>query len=84
MKLFSESVIIMDDAEAVYRSILPELESTVTDRSSVNVELRDSSLVMRVSADDVISMRSTLNTWLRLVQIAHDVCVVGKDAFKST
>jgi KEOPS complex subunit Pcc1 len=72
----------MDDPEAVYRSILPELESTVTDRSSVDVEVRDSSLVMRVSSDDIISMRSTLNTWLRLVQIAHDVCVVGKSACK--
>jgi KEOPS complex subunit Pcc1 len=72
----------MDDPEAVYRSILPELESTVTDRSSVDVEVRESSLVMRVSSDDIISMRSTLNTWLRLVQIAHDVCVVGKSACK--
>ncbi|WP_135612545.1 KEOPS complex subunit Pcc1 [Methanococcoides sp. AM1] len=80
MKLFSESVIMMDDAEAVYRSILPELETTVTDRSSVNVEVRNSSLVMCVSADDIISMRSTLNTWLRLVQIAHDVCVVSRNA----
>lgn len=82
MKLFSESVIMMDDAEDVYRSILPELETTVTDRSSVNVEVRNSSLVMHVSADDIISMRSTLNTWLRLVQIAHDICVVGKSACK--
>ncbi|MEL4304951.1 KEOPS complex subunit Pcc1 [Methanococcoides sp. LMO-2] len=82
MKLSSESVILMDDPEAVYRSILPELESTVTDRSSVDVEVRDSSLVMRVNSDDIISMRSTLNTWLRLIQIAHDVCVVGRSAFK--
>ena len=82
MKLFSESVIVLDDAEVVYRSILPELETTVTDRSSVDVEVRNSSLVMRVSADDIISMRSTLNTWLRLVQVAHDVCVVGKGACK--
>ncbi|WP_445475988.1 KEOPS complex subunit Pcc1 [Methanococcoides methylutens] len=83
MKLSCESVIIMDDAKAVYRSILPELETTVTDRSSVDVEVRESSLVVRVIADDIISMRSTLNTWLRLVQIAHDVCVVGKGACKA-
>ncbi|NYT18870.1 MAG: hypothetical protein GKC08_01060 [Methanosarcinales archaeon] len=82
MKLSCESVIIMDDPKAVYRSILPELETTVTDRSSVDVKVRDSSLVVRVSSDDIISMRSTLNTWLRLVQIAHDVCVVGKSACK--
>ncbi|WP_135604495.1 KEOPS complex subunit Pcc1 [Methanococcoides sp. NM1] len=82
MKLFSESVMVLDDAAAVYRSILPELETTVTDRASVDVEVRNSSLVMRVSADDIISMRSTLNTWLRLVQVAHGVCVVGKGACK--
>ena len=78
----SESVMLMDDPEAVYRAILPELESTVTDRSSVDVEVRGSSLVMRVNSDDIISMRSTLNTWLRLIQIAHDVCVIGRSACK--
>ncbi|WP_440952359.1 KEOPS complex subunit Pcc1 [Methanococcoides sp. FTZ1] len=82
MKLLSESVILMDDPEAVYRAILPELECTVTDRSSVDVEVRVSSLVMTISSDDMISMRSTLNTWLRLVQIAHDVCEVARVARK--
>lgn len=80
MNLSSESVILMDDPDAVYMSILPELESTVTDRSSVDVEIRGSSIVMRISSDDIISMRSTLNTWFRLIQIAHDVCKVGRSA----
>ncbi|MGM0771491.1 MAG: KEOPS complex subunit Pcc1 [Halobacteriota archaeon] len=83
MNLSSESIILMDDPGAVYRSILPELESTVTDRSSVDLEVRGSSLVMRVNSEDIISMRSTLNTWLRLIQIAHDVCEVGRSACKS-
>ncbi|ABE51214.1 KEOPS complex subunit Pcc1 [Methanococcoides burtonii] len=80
MKIASESVFITEDAEAIYRCILPELGTMVSGRSIVDIKVNNHSLVMNITADDIISMRSTLNTWLRMVQIAHDVCAVGKNA----
>jgi KEOPS complex subunit Pcc1 len=80
MKMTSESVFVTENAEAIYRCILPELGTMVSERSIVDVKVMGDSLVMNITADDIISMRSTLNTWLRLIQIAHDVCAVGKNA----
>ncbi|MGP8319759.1 MAG: KEOPS complex subunit Pcc1 [Methanosarcinaceae archaeon] len=62
-----------DDACSIYKSILPELETPVSDRSIIKMSNSDSSLVLIIRAEDVVSMRSTLNTWLRLIQVAHEI-----------
>ena len=69
----AESVFDTDHADAIYVSLKPELETPVTDRSSVVIESSGSHLFLKVVSDDLISMRSTLNTWLRLIQVAHEV-----------
>jgi KEOPS complex subunit Pcc1 len=59
-------------ASSIYRSLKPEIESQVTDRSSADMEIKDSSLFLTVRSDDLVAMRSTLNTWLRLIQVASE------------
>ncbi len=60
-------------ADIVYRSLCPELEDTPSLRSGVTLELKGSMIKLSVEANDVASLRAALNTWLRLVNIAHDM-----------
>lgn len=72
MLLVTRSVFETSTASFIYRSLKPELESQVTDRSSVDMSVEDSSLLLTVRSDDLVAMRSTLNTWLRLIQVASE------------
>jgi len=73
LKATAEFVFESEDAESIYLAILPELETPVSDRSVIGMSVRGSSIMLNIETDDVISMRSALNTWFRLVQIAHEV-----------
>lgn len=80
MKLVTESVFETNAALSIYRSLLPEIESQVTDRSSINLRPEGSYLYLTVEADDLVSMRSTLNTWLRLIQVALEVSALADNS----
>ena len=83
MKFKAEFVFETDDACSIYEAILPEIETPVSDRSITKILNTDSSLTLTVETDDVVSMRSALNTWLRLVQVAHEVSQTTDNAVVS-
>ncbi|MBP1908781.1 KEOPS complex subunit Pcc1 [Methanolobus bombayensis] len=66
------------EADLIYRSLKPELESQITDRASVSIWVEDGYIFLEVSSDDLVAMRSTLNTWLRLIQVSFETadCIV--------
>nr|WP_321498891.1 KEOPS complex subunit Pcc1 [uncultured Methanolobus sp.] len=72
MLLTSSSVFETSAALRIYRSLKPELESQVTERSSVGMKADNSTLYLEIRSDDLVAMRSTLNTWLRLIQVASE------------
>ncbi|WP_406656858.1 KEOPS complex subunit Pcc1 [Methanolobus sp. ZRKC2] len=76
MQLISQSVFETDAACSIYLSLKPEIETQVTDRSRIEFKVDGSYLYLTVEADDLVSMRSTLNTWLRLIQVAYEVAVL--------
>jgi len=80
LKLVTKSVFETEAALSVYRSLLPEIESQVTDRSSIDLRPEGSYLYLTVEADDLVSMRSTLNTWLRLIQVALEVSALADNS----
>ncbi|AKB50937.1 hypothetical protein MSBRW_1684 [Methanosarcina barkeri str. Wiesmoor] len=74
MKLFSEFIFETETAETIYRALLPELDDNFSQRSAIDLSLEDANkLVLSVKAEDVVSLRSALNTWFRLIQIAQEV-----------
>ena len=77
--MITESVFETGAAFAIYQSLKPEIDTPVTDRSRIELKADDSHLYLIVEADDIISMRSTLNTWLRLIQVAYEVSVLTDD-----
>ncbi|ETA67110.1 MAG: complex subunit Pcc1 [Methanolobus sp.] len=78
MLLTSRYVFETPAALRIYRSLKPELESQVTERSSVYMNVENSTLYLEIRSDDLVAMRSTLNTWLRLIQVASETadCLV--------
>lgn len=63
-------------AAVVYRSLVPEL-SEKYQRTSAALGLEGTVLWLRIQADDIVSARAALNTWLRLIKIAYEMTGVG-------
>jgi len=72
METTAESVFETDRALLIYRSLMPEIETTVTERSEISLQLLENRLTLKVTASDLTSLRSTMNTWLRLIQVAYE------------
>jgi KEOPS complex subunit Pcc1 len=80
LKLFAEFIFETEDAEMMYKALLPELKDKFSERSSIELSLKGSDrLVLKVKAEDSVSLRSALNTWLRLIQISQEVLEVTAD-----
>jgi KEOPS complex subunit Pcc1 len=60
-------------AKRVYDSLGPELQEIPSERSKVNLELAGDVLRLSIAAEDVVSLRAAVNTWLRLIRIAEDM-----------
>lgn len=80
MKLSAEFTFETETAEKIYQAVLPELNDNFSERSRIGLSLEGAdSLVLTVKADDAVSLRSALNTWFRLIQIAQEVLEVTSD-----
>ncbi|WP_292462739.1 KEOPS complex subunit Pcc1 [Methanolobus sp.] len=71
--MVARSALETTNACNIYRSLKPELETPVTERSRIELKAEGSFLYLTIKADDIVSMRSSLNTWLRLIQVAYEV-----------
>ncbi|WNY26886.1 KEOPS complex subunit Pcc1 [Methanolapillus ohkumae] len=61
----------------IYASLLPEAGDPISDRSVIFMNLDEAGrLILNIQSSDVISLRSALNTWLRLIQTAYDVSAI--------
>jgi len=83
--LHSTYLIETQNADYLYRSITPELETIAIagKRSSVTVHKTAEKLVIKIEASDVASCRSATNSWLRLVLIAAEVDELVADTLKN-
>ena len=67
-----------DHAGSIYRALQPELPDTINPRSTTRCELEgEDTLVLRVDADDIASLRAALNMYLRLVNVADEVATLA-------
>lgn len=80
MKLSAEFTFETETAEKIYQAVLPELNDNFSERSRIGLALEDTNrLVLTVKAEDTVSLRSALNTWFRLIQIAQEVLEVTSE-----
>ncbi|KKG10234.1 KEOPS complex subunit Pcc1 [Methanosarcina sp. 2.H.A.1B.4] len=80
MKLSAEFTFETETVEKIYQAVLPELNDNFSERSRIGLSLEGTNcLVLTVKADDAVSLRSALNTWFRLIQIAQEVLKVTSE-----
>ncbi len=60
-------------ARKVYEALGPELQASPSERSRIRLSREGDLLKLFVEAEDVISLRAALNTWLRLIKIAEEM-----------
>ncbi len=65
-------------AEKIYESLKPELQATPSERSKVELKAEGGLLKLFIDAEDIISLRAALNTWLRLIKIAEEMFYTKK------
>jgi len=81
LKLSAEFTFETETAEKIYQAVLPELNENFSERSKIGLTLEGTDcLVLTVKAEDAVSLRSALNTWFRLIQIAQEVLEVTAEA----
>lgn len=67
-----------DDSRLVYESLKPELQAVPSERSKIGLELSGQQLILTIFAEDIISLRAAVNTWLRLVKISEEMLNVKR------
>lgn len=60
-------------AEIVLKAIEPELVSSPSERSTVNLDLRGNLLCVDIQAKDTTSLRASVNSYTRWILLSLDV-----------
>lgn len=60
-------------ADKAYESLKPELQAVPSERSKIELTVEGGLLKLFIEAEDIISLRAALNTWLRLIKIAEEM-----------
>ncbi len=63
------------NANIIYEALLPELGEDYQ-RTKAALELKAGLLILKVEANDIVSMRAALNGWLRLFKITIEMCSI--------
>jgi KEOPS complex subunit Pcc1 len=63
----------LDDARQVFRSIEPEIRTSPPRRSQVQANLKQHILTLKVDAEDTSSLRASLNSYLRWINLSYDI-----------
>ena len=65
-------------ASIIYEALLPELDQDYQ-RTRTSLTLEGDAIVLKVEANDTVSMRAALNGWLRLIKITYEMCSLTSD-----
>ncbi len=65
-----------EPADIVYNSLVPELRNNPSQKSNISLALEGGAIKLKAEADDIVSLRAALNTWLRFIKIAYDMVVI--------
>jgi tRNA threonylcarbamoyladenosine modification (KEOPS) complex Pcc1 subunit len=59
--------------DIIIKSLKPELESNISDRSKVLIEASESGLILKVEAEDVTALRAAVNSYLYWINGIIDI-----------
>ena len=58
----------------------PELQASPSERSRIELSSEGGLLKLFIEAEDIISLRAAINTWLRLIKITEEMFDARKPA----
>jgi len=70
-----------EEADILLRSIKPEINGSPSDRTSVSVEIYESTLKIVIDAKDTASFRASLNSYLRWIKLSNEVINLRNESF---
>lgn len=56
-------------ASIILKSLIPEIKNPPTNRSKINLLIRDKKLLMNIKAKDMNALRAALNSYLRWINM---------------
>ncbi len=56
-----------------YEALEPELQASPSERSKIELKEEEGQLKLFIEAEDIVSLRAALNTWLRLIKITEEM-----------
>ena len=68
-----------EEAEIVLGSIKPEINGSPKDRTSVIVNVHESTLKIVIDAQDAASFRASMNSYLRWIKLSKEVIDLKND-----
>ena len=72
MKGRADFIFEMKEAEKVYHALFPERLDEIH-KSKICLSYGDEQISLIIEGDDLSSLRSALNTWIRLIKIAYEM-----------
>ena len=66
--------------KVVLEALRPEIETSVTSRSEVQMKAEGHSLVLEFTATDTSALRAALNSYLRLIGVAMNLQKLTEDS----
>lgn len=66
------------DAEIILKALEVEIASSPSLRSSADFNLADNKLSINIAAEDVTSLRASINSYLRWIMLSFDIIKLGK------
>ncbi|MEM2083329.1 MAG: KEOPS complex subunit Pcc1 [Nitrososphaerota archaeon] len=57
------------EASIILKSLLPEIKNPATNRSKIDLLIRDGKLLMNVEAKDMTALRAALNSYVRWINM---------------
>ncbi len=72
MKGLAEINFEVDDPDTVLKALLPEIEDELY-KSKISLSRETDAINLNLQGNDLSSMRASLNTWIRLVNIALEM-----------
>ena len=73
-----------EEANIVLGSLKPEICGSPSDRTSVNINTYQSTLMISIEAQDNASFRASLNSYLRWIKLSSEILDLRKENPQST
>jgi tRNA threonylcarbamoyladenosine modification (KEOPS) complex Pcc1 subunit len=62
-----------ETSEIIIKSLEPEIETPVSDRSTIKISTYEKGIRLNIEAEDVVALRSIINSYLHWIQGLCDI-----------